>query len=112
MEISFKTNRLKKDLDSKNGVEKKYGSRARYIMRRMAVLHNANNLSDVPRLPPEKCHQLTNDRDEQFAVTIKDQWRIVFIPDHDPIPRKEDNEGIDLSNVTKIKIIWIGDYHE
>ena len=37
--------------------------------------------------------------------------RIVFVPDHDPLPRKRDDAGIDLSKVTKIKITWIGDYH-
>jgi proteic killer suppression protein len=44
-------------------------------------------------------------------VVIKDQWRLVFIPKHDPLPRKEDG-GIELCKVTTIEVIWIGDYHE
>ena len=113
MEISFKTKQLEKDLNSKQRLVKKYGSsRASFIMRRMIVLKNSNTLSDVPHLPPERCHQLSGDRNEQFAVNIKDQWRIVFTPCHEPIPRKADDGGIDLSKITKIQIIWIGDYHE
>ena len=80
-------------------------------MRRMKVLAAANSLADVPLQPPERCHQLSGDRDEQFAVVIKDQWRLVFVPKHASIPRKEDG-GIELSQITTIEVIWIGDYHE
>jgi proteic killer suppression protein len=112
MEISFKTNQLEKDLNSAKRLRKKYGdARARYIMRRMKILAASPTLAEVPHQPPERCHQLTGDRNEQFGVTIKDQWRIVFRVNHEPIPRKEDN-GIDLSKITKITITWIGDYHD
>lgn len=111
MEITFKTKQLSKEINSAKRLVKKYGStRARYIMRRMKVLAAAPTLADVPHHPPERCHQLTADRDGQFAVIIKDQWRIVFEPNHEPIPRKED-AGIDLNEITKITITWIGDYH-
>ncbi len=112
MEIEFKTKQLCKDCNSAKQLTKKYGDeRARYIMRRMKVLAAAPTLADVPRQPPDRCHQLTGDRKEDFAIVIKDQWRIVFEPNHDPVPRKED-DGIDLNRVTKIKITWIGDYHD
>ena len=112
MEISFKTNQLEKDLNSAKKLRKKYGDvRARYLMRRMKVLAASTTLAEVPHQPPERCHQLSGDRDEQFGVTIKDQWRIVFKVNHEPIPRKEDN-GIDLGKITKITITWIGDYHD
>ena len=112
MEISFKTNQLGKDLNSAKKLRKKYGDvRARYIIRRMKVLAASTTLAEVPHQPPERCHQLSGDRDEQFGVTIKDQWRIVFKVNHEPIPRKEDN-GIDLGKITKITITWIGDYHD
>lgn len=63
------------------------------------------------RQPPERCHQLSGDRDEQFAVVINDQWRLVFVPKYESIPRKEDG-GIELSQITTIEVILIGDYHE
>ncbi len=80
-------------------------------MRRMKVLAAVNALLDVPHQPPERCHQLIGDRDEQFTVAIKNEWRIVFKPKHEPIPRKKDG-GIDLSKITTIEILWIGDYHD
>ena len=112
MNIAFKTKRIEKDLNSSKRLTKKYGSKiARFIMRRMKVLAAANSLADVPRQPPVRCHQLSGDRDEQFAVVIKGQWRLVFIPKHASISRKEDG-GIELSQITAIEVIWIGDYHE
>jgi len=74
MEITFKTKQLCKDINSAKRLAKKYGStRSRYIMRRMKILATAPTLADVPHHPPERCHQLTADRDEQFAVIIRDQ---------------------------------------
>lgn len=111
MEITFKTKQLSKEINSAKRLVKKYEStRAQYIMRRMKVLAAAPTFADVPHHPPERCHQLTADRDGQFAVIIKNQWRIVFEPNHESIPRKED-AGIDLNEITKITITWIGDYH-
>jgi proteic killer suppression protein len=37
--------------------------------------------------------------------------RLVFEPDHDPIPTLEDG-GIDQSAVTRIKILEVVDYHD
>lgn len=111
MEIMFKTKQLEKTLNSAKKLTQKYGDRARFIMRRMKVLAASPTLADVPRQPPDRCHQLTGDRDEEFAVVIKDQWRIVFKQNHEVIPRKEDH-GIDLTKITKILITWIGDYHD
>ena len=37
--------------------------------------------------------------------------RLVFEPNHDPLPRREDG-GIDLDQVTAITVIWeVIDYH-
>lgn len=106
----FQTKQLEKTLNSAKKLTQKYGDRAQYIMRRMKVLSASPALANVPRQPPDRCHQLSGDRNEEFAVVIKDQWRIIFKPNHEHIPRKEDN-GIDLTKITKILIIWIGDYH-
>jgi len=112
MDIIFKTKRLEKELNSSKRLIKKYGSKTtRFIMRRMKVLAAANSLADVPHQPPERCHQLSGGRDEQFAVVIRDQWRLIFVPNHETIPRKRAG-GIELSQITAIEIIWIGDYHE
>ena len=79
-------------------------------MLRMAVLQGADDLSLVPNQKPVRRHQLSGDRDEQFAVDLVHPHRLVFEPDHDPIPRLEDG-GIDLKAVTAIQMLEVVDYH-
>jgi proteic killer suppression protein len=47
----------------------------------------------------------------QFALDLDGGRRLVFEPAHDPIPRKDDG-GIDWSAVSRISIVFIGDYHD
>ena len=79
-------------------------------MARFAVLQDAETLSEVPATPPDRMHQLKGNRDEQFAVYLVHPYRLVFILDHEPLPRKEDG-GIDLERVTAITIVEVTDYH-
>lgn len=37
--------------------------------------------------------------------------RLVFEPDQDPVPKKEDG-GLDWARVTAITVVEIGDYHD
>ena len=61
-------------------------------------------------MPPARMHQLKGNRDEQFAVDLVHPYRLVFEPNHDPLPRKKDG-GINLEQVTAIKIMEVVDYH-
>lgn len=79
-------------------------------MIRLAVLKAARTLELVPTTPPERRHQLRGDRDEQFAVDLVHSYRLVFEPDHEPCPRKDDG-GIDTDQVTGITIVEVIDYH-
>lgn len=74
------------------------------------MLLAAPNLADVPTHKPERCHPLTGERAGQFAVDLKQPFRLVFIPNHDPIPSKPDGL-IDLTQITSIKVLSIEDYH-
>ena len=111
MEISFRDRKLAKVFSSERTLRREYGARAaRIIMIRLAVLLNAETLSEVPATPPDRMHQLTGDRDEQYAVYLNHPYRLVFAPAHDPLPRKED-EGIDLDQVTAVTVMEVVDYH-
>ncbi|MBB5324870.1 proteic killer suppression protein [Anoxybacillus tepidamans] len=111
MDISFKNKKMEKVLNSNSAMQKEYGQLTRKIQQRLAELRAAPCLNDISHLPPPRLHQLEGERDEQFAVDVKHPFRIVFVPNHDPIPRKPDG-GIDRSMVTAIKIIEVGvDYH-
>ena len=83
---------------------------ANVIMKRMAVLRAAHNLGLVPTTPPERRHQLSGDRNEQFAVDLIHPKRLVFEINHQPPPRENDG-GIDTERVTAITILDVVDYH-
>lgn len=103
--------KLRKTFNSEAELKKAYGAdMARKIAMRMAVLRAAATLSLVPATPPDRCHQLTGDRDGQFAVDLVHPRRLVFQPDHNPLPHRKDG-GIDKDKVTAITIIEIVDYH-
>lgn len=111
MDISFRTRKLEKTFNSLAGLQKAFNVQmAKAIIKRMAVLKNSRHLGMVPTTKPERRHQLSGDRDEQFAVDLVHPHRLVFEPNHDPLPRKDD-EGIDLEQVTAIKILEVIDYH-
>ena len=111
MEVSFRTRKLQKTFNSERSLVRQYGGQmARRIMLRLAVLRSASSLSTVPRTPPDRCHMLTGDRNGQFAVDLSHPFRLVFAPNHDPIPRKEDG-GVDLDEITAVTIIAVEDYH-
>ena len=112
MDIIFKSKVLEKIFNSEKELLKNYGKEnSRKIMRRMTVLSAARNLFEVPHTPPDRRHQLVGTRKDQFAVDLHHPARLIFTPNHDPIPKLPDG-GYDLSNITAIKILDVeGDYH-
>jgi proteic killer suppression protein len=111
MDIVFRRRKLEKTFNTEKVLKKEYGDRmARTIAMRMAVLKNAANLSLVPTTKPERRHQLKADRDELYAVDLVHPFRLIFEPNHDPVPRKDDG-GVDTGRVTAITIVDVIDYH-
>lgn len=111
MEIRFATTWLDKLFHSESDLVQTYGSRrAQSLLSKLAVLRRAPTLSQVPTTPPLRRHQLTGNRDGQYAVAIDRQFRLVFAPDHYPVPLRPDG-GIDTGRVTAIVIIAVIDYH-
>ena len=110
MELDFATEALRKRMENEKAMSKTYGERARPLKLRLSLLRQAKSLADVPHTPPSRRHKLTGARDGQFAVDLKHPWRLIFEPADDPLPLLEDG-GLDLSAVTKIRIIDVTDYH-
>ena len=111
MEISFKSRRLEKTFTRRGGLRKAYGDRMERVIRnRVNLLLGASNLSEVAAGPPVRRHQLTGTRKGQFAIDLVHPYRLILKPNHEPVPRKDDG-GIDLYQVTAIKIIGVVDYH-
>ncbi|MDE0001571.1 MAG: killer suppression protein HigA [Rhodospirillaceae bacterium] len=111
MDITFRTRKLEKTFNSERELQKAYGKRmAERLMSRLAVLKNARTLADVPSTKPERCHPLKGRREGQYAVELVHPRRLVFKPNHDPVPEKDDG-GIDLDKITSIIIVEVVDYH-
>ncbi|WP_242482682.1 hypothetical protein [Thiocystis violacea] len=56
-------------------------------------------------------HPLTGNRVGQFALRIDGLFRLVFEPAHEPIPRRDDGT-VEWAEVTAVRIVFIGDYHD
>lgn len=88
---------------------KKFGMPcAKKLMARLADLQAAETLEDIVAGRP---HPLERDRQGQFAVNLHGGVRLVFESDDDPVPIKDDGT-IAWHEVTKICIVFIGDYHD
>lgn len=109
MEIHFRDKKIRELCEKRAVAEKKLGAaRARKLRTRLDDLDAANRVTDLTAGNP---HPLKGDRLEQFALDLAGGWRLVFAPDHNPSPRRDD-QSIDWSKVTIICIKFIGDYHE
>lgn len=113
MDIIFKEKRLKKVVNNHSKLVQKYGTEcATLITRRINEIHASSTLQDLRDIyPRSRCHQLTGNRQGQFAVDLKHPLRLIFIPCEQPPPLTSDG-GISLAEITCVKIIELGDYHE
>lgn len=110
VDISFKSVKLRKAFESERSLKKEYGQLSKAILARIALFESVQCLNDVPIQKPARRHQLTGDRDELYAVDLGRLYRLVFEVDNEPVPRKDDG-GIDLKQVTAVKIMEVVDYH-
>ena len=111
MDVTFKNTKMRKIFESESRLKQKYGPRTGLkITDRVAHLRMAPNLANIPTVGPLRCHQLSGDRDEQFAVDLVHPFRLVFEVAHEPIPRDKFG-GIDRERVIAIRIMEVIDYH-
>jgi len=111
MVISFSSTRLQKLCNSEKEMRAKLGVRmADKLAQRLSELRAVDILEDLKRLPSARCHELSQDRAGQLAVDLIHPNRLVFQPDHNPLPIKPDR-GLDWAKVTRVTVIEIIDYH-
>jgi plasmid maintenance system killer protein len=111
MLIYFKTKKLQKLCSKGSEAIKKLGAkRGKKLMQRMMELAATRTLSDISKVPPSRCHELTGDRKGQFSVDLEHPYRLLFILANDPVLELKEG-GIDWGAVTEIEIIEIADTH-
>ncbi len=107
MEIIFKTKKIAEFCNNSKVANHKLGSKnAKFLFKRLAQLKSVSKLGDFKFDAP---HPLKGDRKTEFAVTIYAGFRLTFNAIE---PTKTQNEDILWEEVTKINIVYIGDYHE
>jgi plasmid maintenance system killer protein len=111
VQIRYVNRKLQKQCGVLAESVRKWGSvRASRVRLRVTQLSAASCLADLMTLNGADCHPLHGNRSGQFAVDAKYPYRLIFVPDHNPLPTLADG-GLNLSKVVKIKIIEVVDYH-
>src|SRR5262245_44752823 len=111
MEVQFSTRKMQRDCSAEREMIRRWGTAlAKKLRQRLMELSAAQTLADMSRLPPARCHELTLDRKGQLSVDVAHPYRLIFVPDHDPVPLKPDG-GLDWAGVTKILIVEVVDTH-
>lgn len=95
--------------DDRRGSRRFGAERWATLRRRFASLAAAPTLADLEGVPGN-CHALVGDRGGQFAMTVSASYRLIFVPDHNPVPATPDG-GIDRRAITSIRILEVADYH-
>lgn len=111
MDILFKERKFEKQCNRRVELVRAHGDRrARLIRARLDALSAATCLEDL-RSVPGRLHELKGDRKGQFSFDLDHPYRLIFVPDHKPVPSAEDG-GMDWSRVTAVKILGVEDTHE
>lgn len=110
MDIIFRTSSLRKELTKDKKRRKTYGTNcAKKIKHRLDDLRAAESLADF-RYLPGRCHELKGDLKGVLSLDVKHPYRMLFVPNHNPVPEK-DAGGLDWTQVTAVEIIGIEDTH-
>ncbi len=108
MDIEFSSPDLQKLCEQQKAMTKQLGDNcSRKLRTRLADLRAAANMAELSSGHP---HPLKGDRIGEFALDLHGGVRLVFEPANHPIPVRED-ESIRWESVTKVRIVFIGDYH-
>jgi proteic killer suppression protein len=110
MEITFRSNKLQKQVSTEALCKKSFGKCHLKLMQRLSELSAATNLGEIYKLPAARCHQLTNNMKGFLAVSVQQPYRLIFRPSNDPLPLNPDG-GLNLAMVTSIEIEAVEDYH-
>ncbi len=109
MLIDYKDSKIRKLCEISREANRKLGTNS--AKKLQARLSDIDAAAHVGELVAGRPHPLLGDRNGQFAVDLAGGKRLVFEPDHNPLPKKEDG-SIDWVQVTAVTIVYIGDYHD
>lgn len=105
MILHFNSSKDEKILGNERLLNRHYNkSHANRIKSRITELQSANNLSEIPQIPPPRRHKLSGELNNCWGVDYSPNYRIIIEP-----------YGLfnidDLTTITEIKILKLEDYH-
>jgi plasmid maintenance system killer protein len=110
LEIEFISAQFEAECTQEKLLLKKFNKAGKKKMQqRLSDLLAAASLEEMRNLPGH-CEELVGDRKGQFSVRLDGVKRLIFKPDLEPVPTKDDG-GIDWTKVTAITILEVVDYH-
>lgn len=111
MELRFQAGKLGKECNHFALPRKAHGDqRAKLIRRRLDAIRAAVVLEDL-RNVPGRLHELTGNRKGQLSLDLDGPYRLILVPDHNPVPQKAEG-GMDWSQITAVVIAGIENTHE
>jgi plasmid maintenance system killer protein len=112
MEIAFRNKKLEKALTTTRAMVALHGKRrAELIQQRLSEIEASPTLAILRLLPRPRCHELKGNRKGQLSVDLDHPYRLLFTPDHDPVPQAASG-GMDWAAVTRVRIQEITNTHE
>jgi plasmid maintenance system killer protein len=104
MKITYSSEKLATQFNSKQEILKKFGPRTKKVVERIDVIETAENLMEIEKIEVLQCRQLSNNPSAQWIMKIVANYSMIFVLDHSPIPLSEDG-SINKLLVTDIRII-------
>ncbi len=113
MQVRFANTKLAKICNAAKAAVREFGPvGGKRLMQRLEDIASAPNLA-VLTLLPGRAHPMRGGaraNEAQWTMDLQHPMRLVFVPDHDPLPRREDG-GLDLTQVTAVRIVEVTDAH-
>lgn len=110
MNITFANKKLEKWANNFAQAQKKLGNeRAAKYHQRLGDIRDIESFNELQYLPG-KYHNLSGNRNGQWACDLDHPYRLIFEPGEDPVPTNEHGTPI-LTEMKIVEIIEIVDYH-
>jgi len=104
MKIHYSSSKQEKVLTDLRLLKKYYGIDSTKIANRLSELRAANNLAEIPEVPPPRRHKLHGEYNNCWGIDYSKNDRIIIRP--------MGNYDInDLTSITEVLIVDLEDYH-
>lgn len=104
MEIHYSSTKQEKILTDVRLLKKYYSKDYVKISNRLSELRIANNLNEIPDVPPPRRHKLKGDLKDCWGIDYSKNYRIII----KPVGEFDIN---DLTSISEILIVDFDDYH-